>query len=159
MRDGSRGSDVWDSGEPPACGDRRALPTPTDALVGRDDEVAALDRLLATSDTRLLTLTGPPGVGKTRLAIAVAGVAASRFPDGVAFVDLTDVRDPRLVAAAVLEATGSADVGTAEAADQLARALGDRNMLLVVDNVEHLLDAGPDAGCGARRMHRARRCW
>ena len=105
--------------------------------------MAALDRLLATSDTRLLTLTGPPGVGKTRLAIAVAGVAASRFPDGVAFVDLTDVRDPRLVAAAVLEATGSADVGTAEAADQLAWALGDRTMLLVVDNVEHLLDAGP----------------
>ena len=142
MGDGS-GRDVWVSGGRPTRRERRPLPTPTDALVGRDDDVAALDRLLADPDTRLLTLTGPPGVGKTRLAIAVAAAAASRFPDGVAFVDLTDVRDPPLVTAAVLEAACLAGVGTAEATDQLVRALGDRTMLLVVDNFEHLLDAGP----------------
>ena len=73
----------------------------------------------------------------------MAAAAASRFPDGVAFVDLTDVRDPPLVAATVLEAAGFVDVGTAEATDQLVRALGERTMLLVVDNFEHLLDAGP----------------
>jgi non-specific serine/threonine protein kinase len=116
---------------------------PTDALVGRDDEVRALDRLLAEPDTRLITLTGPPGVGKTRLAIAGAATAAPRFRDGVAFVDLTDVREPPLVAAAVLEATGCTDLGRGEATDRLVRALNDRNMLLVVDNFEHLLDAGP----------------
>jgi predicted ATPase/DNA-binding CsgD family transcriptional regulator len=110
--------------------------------VGRDDEVAALDRLLTAPETRLLTLTGPPGVGKTRLAIAVAAAAAPRFPDGVAFVDLTDIQDPPLVAAAVLEATGSSDVGRSEAAEQLGRALAGRTMLLVVDNFEHVLDAG-----------------
>ncbi|MGZ8751089.1 MAG: ATP-binding protein, partial [Pseudonocardia sp.] len=143
VRGHSWGAPGGGSGGSPARGDRRPLPVPTDALVGRDDEVATLDRLLAEPHTRLITLTGPPGVGKTRLAVAVAAAAARRFRGGVAFVDLTDVRDSSLVAAAVLEATGSADVGRSEAADRSVRALADENMLLVVDNFEHLLDAGP----------------
>ena len=119
--------------------------------------MAALDRLVTAPETRLLTLTGPPGVGKTRLAIAVAAAAAPRFPDGVTFVDLTDIRDPPLVAAAVLEATGSRDVGGSEPAEQLVRALAGRNMLLVVDNFEHVLDAGlvlatALAGCAGLRL-------
>ncbi len=112
-------------------------------LVGRDDEVAALDRLLAALDTPLLTLTGPPGVGKSRLAIAVAAGVAARFSDGVAYVDLAEVRDPEMVPGAVLEAVGSGAVGTANAADHLVRVLTDKNMLLVLDNFEHVLDAGP----------------
>jgi len=106
--------------------------------------MTTLDRLLSEPGSRMITLTGPPGVGKTRLAIAVAAAAAPRFRHGVAFVDLTDVREAPLVVPAVLAVTGTAEVAGPEAAD--------RDMLLVVDNFEHLLDAGPAlaaavAGC------------
>ena len=106
--------------------------------------MTTLDRLLSEPGSRMITLTGPPGVGKTRLAIAVATEAAPRFRHGVAFVDLTDVREAPLVVPAVLAATDTAEVAGSEAAD--------RDMLLVVDNFEHLLDAGPAlaaavAGC------------
>ena len=106
----------------------------------------------------MLTLTGPPGVGEKRLAIAVAAAAAPRFPDGVTFVDLTDIRDPPLVAAAVLEATGSSDVGGSEPAEQLVRALAGGSMLLVVDNFEHVLDAGLGTGYRTRRIGRDSGC-
>jgi non-specific serine/threonine protein kinase len=115
-----------------------------------------IDRLLADPATRLITLTGPPGVGKTRLAVAVAAVAAPRFADGVAFVDLTEFRDPDLVRAAVLAALG-ADDGTAEETDRIRGTLADENLLLVIDNCEHVLDVGTViaaelAGCPALRL-------
>ena len=82
------------------------------------------------------------GVGKTRLAIAAAVAAAPRFADGVSFVDLTGVRDPALVPAAVLAAVG-ADQSTPRTADQLGRVLTEEHLLLVIDNFEQVLDAGP----------------
>jgi len=130
-----------------------ALPVPATALVGRDVELAELSALLAAPGTRLVTLTGPPGVGKTRLAVAAAAAVADRFADGVVFVDLTAVRDPALVPSAVAAALGSRTA----AADGLARALTDRELLLVLDNVEHVLAAAPAlavplAACPALRL-------
>lgn len=115
---------------------RPALPLATTPLVGREAELAGLDRLLTDRETRLTTLTGPPGVGKTRLAVAAAGAAVARFSDGVLFVDLTAVRDPELVPAEVTAALEA--VGTDP--EQLT---ADRDLLLVLDNVEHVLAAGP----------------
>jgi predicted ATPase len=119
------------------------LPVPPNALVGRETELASLDRLLAEPDSRLLTLTGPPGVGKTRLAIAAAAGAAPRFRDGVEFVDLTPVRDPQLVASQVAGALGLHGSGARGLTDHLAGSLARKDVLLVLDNFEHVLPAGP----------------
>jgi predicted ATPase len=119
---------------------RGALPAAPNALVGRDDEGAALARLLAEPETRLLTLTGPPGVGKSRLAVAGAATVAERFPDGVVFVDLTSVRDPARVTGEVAAALGLRGSATPE---RLARVLAPKVLLVVLDNFEHVLDAGP----------------
>jgi predicted ATPase/DNA-binding CsgD family transcriptional regulator len=123
--------------------DRRpgALPSAPNTLVGRDEDLAALARLLTEPGTRLVTLTGPPGVGKTRLAVAAAASIAERFRDGVVFVDLTTIRDPEL---APIELAGI--LGVAAAGDQpdaLARTLRARHVLVVLDNFEHVLDAAP----------------
>ena len=118
--------------------------------------MTAVGRLLMAPDTRVVTLTGPPGVGKTRLAIAAAAAAAPRFADGVTFVDLTGVRDPALVPAAVLAAVG-ADQSSPGTPDQLARVLTEEQILVLIDNFEQVLDAGPSiaaalAGCGGLRL-------
>src|SRR4051812_5936843 len=89
----------------------RGLPAPAGPLIGRTAELDALAGLLPDAGTRLVTLTGPPGVGKTRLALAAGAAAAASFPDGVAFVDLTALRDPRLVAAEVAGALDPAAPG------------------------------------------------
>jgi non-specific serine/threonine protein kinase len=141
--------------QPAGRHDDHSLPVPTDALVGRDDEVRALDRLLADPTSQVVTLTGPPGVGKTRLAVAAAAAASTRFADGVTFVDLTDVRDPDLVPTTVLGAVGREEVRAPEVTAHPARAPGGANMLVVIDNFEHLLDAGPPVAAalvGSRRL-------
>jgi predicted ATPase len=117
------------------------LPVPPTALLGRDDEVAALTEQLCDGSVRLLTLTGLGGVGKSRLAIEVAGRAAASFPEGVAWVPLAAVTDPSLVVPAVGRAVGLSGVEGLDAAAVVAGALRTARMLLVVDNLEHLLDA------------------
>ena len=118
-----------------------ASPTP---LVGRAREAAALGSLLRDNDVRLITLTGPPGVGKTRLATAAAAAAEDAFPDGVLVVDLTAVRDPDLVAA---EISGVLDrTAGPRSAESLPAALADSRALLVLDNFEHVLPAAGQVG-------------
>ncbi len=106
----------------------------------------ALSRMLAHEQTRLVTLTGPPGIGKTRLAIACAAAHAERSGCASAFVDLTPVRDPALLMAELARAAGVEPRGGTELTGQLAAALGNEERLVVLDNCEHLLAAAPDVG-------------
>ena len=119
------------------------LPAPLDSFVGRQHEVETVRSLLQERRDRLVTLIGPGGVGKTRLAVASASAAADAFPAGVHFIDLTPQRDPSLVISAIAAALGVIDVGDGRLEQRVASVIGERPTLLVVDNLEHLLDAAP----------------
>jgi predicted ATPase len=115
------------------------LPVPATAFLGREAELAEVTQRLTDPDTRLLTLTGPGGTGKTRLALQAAAEVSESFPDGVWWVPLAPLRDPALALATVAQAVQvSAQPGTG-LADALAQALLGRRTLLVLDNAEHLL--------------------
>jgi predicted ATPase/DNA-binding SARP family transcriptional activator len=118
------------------------LPVPVDALVGRQREVAELDRLLTAA--RLVTLTGPGGIGKTRLAQEAARASSARFPDGVAFVDLAPLRDPSFVLSTIARALGVDGTGDGPIHELVVATVGDRHLLLVLDNFEHLTAAATD---------------
>jgi predicted ATPase/DNA-binding CsgD family transcriptional regulator len=118
---------------------RGVLPAPPTGFVGRGKELAEVRRLLTAS--RAVTLAGPPGVGKTRLALRTAEEVARRFRDGVWMVGLEGLRDPSLLAQEVARGLGLHDASTSWAVDTLAHHLGDRRLLLLLDNCEHLLDA------------------
>lgn len=117
------------------------MPVPLTGLVGREGELDAIDRMLRGKSTRLVTLTGPGGIGKTRLAIAAATRLSDVFPDGVIFVDFSPVYDPVVVPHTIAQALGVRDTGDAPVAEKLAMALRDRRMLLVLDNFEQIVGA------------------
>src|SRR5271166_3304837 len=115
------------------------LPAQLTSFVGRDTELAQLRELL--SENRLLTLTGAGGAGKTRLAIQLAAQLTGEFADGVWYVDLAPITDPDLVPITTARAFGLPDQPGRSTMDTLTRFIADRQMLVVLDNCEHLLDA------------------
>jgi predicted ATPase/class 3 adenylate cyclase len=117
------------------------LPTQLTSFVGRERELAEAGELLASN--RLVTLTGPGGTGKTRLSLQVAANAADGYPDGVFFVALETVREPGLVASRIASAIGLAETGARDADVVLREWLAEKRVLLVLDNFEQVLDAGP----------------
>ncbi len=118
------------------------LPAPPTPLIGRERAIAAARTQILDHGIRLLTLTGPPGVGKTRLALEVAAGLSDRFADGVFFVDLAPIRDRRLVAASMTRALGVWEAGRGSARATLERFLEDRELLILLDNFEQVIDAG-----------------
>jgi predicted ATPase/transcriptional regulator with XRE-family HTH domain len=133
-------------------GQATTLPRPLDRLVGREREVEVTSRLLLRPDTCLLTLTGPGGIGKTRLALEVAGRVADAFPDGVYLVPLAPLTDPAQVPTAIAQALGAREAAGRDPLQHLAGLLRGRRALLVLDNVEHVVQAAPGvaellAGC------------
>lgn len=119
------------------------IPASVTSLVGREREMARVRGLLRRSDVRLLTLTGPGGVGKTRLALQVASELLDDFTSGVFFIQLGSIRVPDLLASTINETLDVREVNGQLPTDTLKAFLRNRNILLVLDNFEQLLDAAP----------------
>src|SRR4051794_29536344 len=140
------------SAGPPDPGHQKDdLPLELTSFVGREREIADVEKLLA--EHRLLTLTGPGGSGKTRLALAVAPRVARDFEDGGWLVELASLSDPDLVSQAVASVLGVKESPGTKLADSLVQYLETRNLLLVPDNCEHLLGA-----CASLADSLLRRC-
>lgn len=114
------------------------------SLIGRKKDLETSQDLILRGNVRLVTITGPPGVGKTRFAIELASSVASEFDDGAVFVDLAPVRDPGLVLDAVAQALSVLDHPDLPPLERLQKHLGDRNILLLLDNLEHVIMAASD---------------
>src|SRR5882672_2656213 len=110
-------------------------------LIGRAHELAELRRLVRRGGTRLTTLTGPGGTGKSRLAVALAAEIAAEFPGGVWLVDLTAIRDAHLLVTAIAQTMSVQESGNQTLSDVVHDALGRQPILLVLDNFEHVLEA------------------
>jgi predicted ATPase/transcriptional regulator with XRE-family HTH domain len=119
-------------------------PTPGATLIGRASELAVLERLIQRVDVRLLTITGPGGVGKTRLAQALTTSVAPCFAHGAAWVSLAPLTDASLVLATIAQALGLEAAGGSDPRATLQAYLREQQLLLVLDNFEHVLDAAPE---------------
>ncbi len=121
-----------------------SLPAPLTPLVGREEELGALVSLLTSGESRLITVTGPGGVGKTRLALRAGAELSDVFAGGVLFVDLSPLREPELVPPTIGQALGLRQVAEQSALEQITDALAGRDMLLILDNMEQVVDAAAD---------------
>src|SRR6476646_9172767 len=117
------------------------LPRPLTSFIGRERELAQARKLLQGS--YLVTLTGPGGSGKTRLCIALAREVAAEYPDGVYFVPLAPVRDPQLVPSTIAQTIGLQDARDRPLMEHLVSQLRGRQLLIILDNFEHLLAGAP----------------
>jgi len=119
---------------------RHNLPVQVTSFIAREREIALVHEYLLKNDIRLVTLIGPPGIGKTRLSIEAARASLPDFPDGVFFVALAPLEDPNLIAAAVAQALGYVGAKNISTTDQLKEGIGDKHLLMVLDNCEHLIE-------------------
>jgi len=120
---------------------RHNLPVQVTSFIAREAEIALVHEYLLNDDIRLVTLMGPPGIGKTRLSIEAARAALQDFPDGVFFVALAPLDDQTRIASTITQALGYVEARNISATEQLKEGIGDKNLLLVLDNCEHLIDA------------------
>ena len=119
------------------------LPAPLTPLIGRQQEVATVCALLRRAQVRLLVLTGPGGIGKTRMALQIATDLRQDFPAGVCFVSLEPLRDPALVAPTIANALGLRESARESVLDQLKGSLREQHLLLLLDNFEQVAAAAP----------------
>ncbi|HEX3723121.1 MAG TPA: NB-ARC domain-containing protein, partial [Nitrolancea sp.] len=123
---------------------RNNLPAALTSFVGREAEIAEIAEIVCREDVRLVTLTGTGGSGKTRLALRIAREVLDAFPDGVFFVELAAISEPHLVIPTIAEAIDLRDVLDSALNTRLVNWLRSRRVLLLLDNLEHLLHSGPE---------------
>jgi predicted ATPase/DNA-binding SARP family transcriptional activator len=120
---------------------RHNLPSQTAPFIGREKEISEIIQLLKGSDVRLLTLTGPGGVGKTRLAIQTAQKLVDAYPDGITFIDLAPISDSKLVENRIAQGFGIKEMAGGNLLDEIKAALSQKNALILLDNFEQILEA------------------
>lgn len=124
-------------------GTAASWPSSLTTLIGREREIAAVGDLVREPETRLLTLTGPGGVGKTRLAVGVAEENIDAFPDGIWFVNVAPIADPGLVAPTIAQVLGLRVASSGRPTDRLISYLAPKRSLVVLDNIEQVIEVAP----------------